>query len=772
MIRTTTTTSLILAAVLLGGCTNGIGSGQGGAAPGATSAHADDGDGVPADQDLCPGTAAGAAVDGNGCSAEQRQAQQKPTLNGGAASGGAPGTTAGSSGGSAQTGSDGQVAPNGFAKFVLDPKGPVPVTLETLAQNVKKTDHGFDLEGTVLIEVPGNQHVTLTDANVKLEYDSTKGEGLQSFSGTAELPFPDIGFMQGVHVDDPVYASVGYDLGKNIQNVNAPIEKDRKYFYFTFSAGLSAQIGKLDVGTPVNQSVTMTLDPSDPSFFMRASLGGLMGPVEDASVGFSIGGHLPFTPENTWGIDATKATFDGHMWIGGKVSLQDLELPLAVGGNTVIDLDPDNDGKTVFQDPAQGFTFGSNSELDVSFDAGVLSLEIPVSKATTVGHVDSSGAWAMYSGHTHAGDDWLPADYVPIKNPADLLVAGYASTNVTDSYYKAEGDMKLDAGTLGKWTGLNLDDLAMAQATLDIDQNGVKVTGKASTSISPVIGLNGDIDAVGFFNGDPAGWYVTLDGRLAVKGIDLSSSAHAKLDKNGFVVSGKMQTPVSLIAMSGSINSSGIDLEGNANVTIPIEAGKQVVQTVTDAAICGTQYVTDGAICGYQTVTDGAKCGYTAVTSAAQCGYTTVTSAAECGYKTVTSGAICGYHTVTDIIQCGIDILGGAKSCKVANTCKTAASCQVAATCNVAKTCSVANSCQIAKTCNQTVTIPNYNYGTFTGSVDVKIGDSGLDGTVSGQYCPASGSCTTLGSGYVKVTSGTPEACVSVSGLGDFCAQF
>ncbi len=213
---------------------------------------------------------------------------------------------------------DGSVAPNGFAVFVLDPKGAVPVTLRTLASNVTNlASGGFALNGTVTVDVPGNAHLTLAEAKLELGYDSQKGEGLQGFSGSVRLPFPDLGFMQGVSVSDPVYAAVGYDLGKHLTNVDAPIQDDRKYLYFTFSAGFEAQIGSMTISGAKNQSVTMALDPSDPSFFMRASLGGLMGPVDDASVGFSIGGHLLFTPEHTWGIDATKAAFDGHLWIGG-----------------------------------------------------------------------------------------------------------------------------------------------------------------------------------------------------------------------------------------------------------------------------------------------------------------------------------------------------------------------------------------------------------------------------------------------------------------------
>ncbi|MET0795116.1 MAG: hypothetical protein ABW061_26595, partial [Polyangiaceae bacterium] len=660
MARSSLHTSLVLMVALVSGCgTAGQSASDVAGVPGvadpsaAAEPSADkDTDGLAADQDLCPNTPAGVAVDGNGCSAAQREAQGTGS---GATQNDETGSADGTNGTEAANGTnhtnsvdagvrleDGSVAPNGFAVFVLDPNGSVPVTLRTLASNVVNlANGGFALNGTVTIDVPGNSHLTLAEAKLELSYDSAKGEGLQGFNGSVRLPFPDLGFMQGVSVSDPVYAAVGYDLGKHLANVDAPIQAERKYLYFVFSTGFEAQIGDMTVSGAKNQSVTMTLDPSDPSFFVRASLGGLMGPVDDASVGFSIGGHLQFTPENTWGIDAHAAAFDGHLWIGGKLNLNDLKLPVAIGGNTVVDLDPTNSGKTFFTNPAAGFGFGSNSELDLSVSAGVLSFELPIAQSTIIGRIIGKDGSLDYSGTVKAGNGWMP-DAVPLKNTQQLKAAGHASTQLSDTYLMAEGDLSLDAGKLGQWTGLDLNDLALAQATLNADKDGLTVTGTASTSISPYIGLKGDLATVGFFNGKPKDWYVTLDGRFAVSGIDLSADAHARIDQTGMLVTGKFETPISRIDMSGNISHAGVDLEGSVKVTIPIVGGKEELQWVTDAAVCGYETVTDSALCGSQTVANGALCGYNTVKDASVCGTNIVSDAAQCGTKTVQDAALCG----------------------------------------------------------------------------------------------------------------------------------
>jgi hypothetical protein len=257
-------------------------------------------------------------------------------------------------------------------------------------------------------------------------------------------------------------------------------------------------------------------------------------------------------------------------------------------------------------------------------------------------------------------------------------------------------------------------------------------------------------------------------------------------------VSGVFATPISKVDMSGSITRAGVDLEGQAEVTIPIVAGKEIAQWVTDAAVCGYETVTDASVCGYETVKDGTKCGYDTVKDATLCGTEYVKDGTQCGVNYAQSGAECGYSYVQDAAQCGVSVFSDvahcgwdcvsslfsscscsvAKSCNVANTCSFPKSCNVPATCQIAKTCSVPASCERVKTCETHVTVPDFNYGSFKGTVKVKIGTSGLEGAVEGDYCATGSSCTTLAGGRVKVSSGKPEACVDVAGLGEFCAPF
>jgi len=279
--------------------------------------------------------------------------------------------------------------------------------------------------------------------------------------------------------------------------------------------------------------------------------------------------------------------------------------------------------------------------------------------------------------------------------------------------------------------------------------------------------------------------------------------ASARIDANGVLITGKLDSGVSLVTVTGRIDASGFELTGEAIVNTPITAGKEVLSWVTDAGICGYEIVTDGAICGYEVVSDGAVCGFETVTSGAVCGFETVTSAAVCGsdfvangaicgYDWVTSGAECGYNTVVDEI-CGWDFLDWfcedvisyePKSCNVAARCNVPRTCtdyNAPKTCtdyNLPKTCTNFNlpkTCediQSPATCQHHEIIPDFDFGDFNGRIYLSLSNTGLVGDVEGEYCATEGGCTTLFGGRLRI--GDPmEACIDIpGGLGEFCAPF
>ena len=64
----------------------------------------------------------------------------------------------------------------------------------------------------------------------------------------AEVPFPSFGVLNDVAVTTPAQAEVGLDIGKNLSYLNAPLEAERRYLFFTIGSGFDVA-AKTDTAT-------------------------------------------------------------------------------------------------------------------------------------------------------------------------------------------------------------------------------------------------------------------------------------------------------------------------------------------------------------------------------------------------------------------------------------------------------------------------------------------------------------------------------------------
>lgn len=739
-----------------------------------------DGDGVPKNLDLCPGTPAGQAVNARGCAAAQSDPVEiRREAAAAAEAAGAP----------LPLPADGQSAVEGFTNLVVDRASNNPLVFWVRDELITAIDNGFAVEGSLQLELPGGEMLTFAEAS--LIFERAADGSIDTVHGTARLPFPAGGLVEGLEFADLAQVEVGYDYGRNLQDLEAPINDDQKYLFFSFSVGFEASAGPVSLSMPDGQSATIVLDPADPMIYFRGNLGGVsgLGPIEDMGIGLSWQGLIPFTPHLTFGMDdADAAGFEGNVYLAGTVDIP--RLPLAVTGEIVADMDPNGEGRSLFDVAVDdmGFQYGSNGTLSLTADfLQFLSFDLELARSSMIYRVDGDGASAVFSGQISPDQSWMPSQ-VPLRASQAVQVAGKLSTDIADSYVRLHGNYTLDLSGLGALSGLDLSELFMADATVDIDQDGFHLVGVSNTSFAPGIGLNGEAQVEAFFGDNPDDWRVTIDGDLVIKGIDLGAQGHAEITSAGASVSGFFETPVGGVNLTGTLDRNGIALDGQANLSIPIVAGHEVAQRVTDAAVCGYETVTDAAICGSRIVTDAAICGSHYVVDGALCGVHAVTDAAVCGSHMVADGAVCGYDTVRDAAVCGTEtvidwacqaacsIFGcdcssvQARSCQIPRSCNIANTCNVANGCNIASSCSVAATCDRIATCEQHVTVPEWNYGTVGGVANLHLSNSGLSVAVDADYCLTDGTCTAVGGGRLDLSS-SPRVCVQVPGLGqEFCA--
>jgi hypothetical protein len=760
----------------------------------------DDHDGVQNDRDLCPGTTTG-TVDKSGCTQAQYDAEKKTnTTTGGNPDNGGTGTGGTNDNGGKPTDNTakpvtGQTSANGFMTLVLDPGGKYPFVFRTLAQNVTKLATGYAVKGTLLLDAPGGAKISILEGNLTFAYGTDAAGGLESVTGTAQVPVPSLGFLSDLVEAKAPMASVGFDSGDHLASLDAPIAADKKYLYFTYSTELSATAGPVSIAAPGGKSMTALLDPSDPFFFVRADVDGL-GPMHDLKeVGFGVSmqGNIPFAPATTWGLPDEVGKFNGQLYVEATAPLKIADLPLELRGAMTVDIDPDHDKITPFGAATAGIQVGANGELNVSVDIvdDIASFQFPLGNASFGAKLAKSNQSAYVSGILRPDTSFLP-DSVPIVTTGDAHVAGLIDrSNLSASFFKAEADMTMKASKLASQVGITLNDISVGTASLSIDHSGFQFKGTTHQSISPFIAASNGFSVDAFFSGSPSNWYVGLGGDMAVSGVPLSGNAKALLGTSGIHVTGTYSTPIAAIAMAGDISRSGVNIEGTTSTTIPIVAGNDVLQEVTDAVICGTEDIADAALCGTHMVQDAVLCGARDVADAAKCGTTYVTDGVACGTEYVQSAARCGATYVTDAVKCGASTFSdiahcGAScitsffsscDCTIANSCDFPNSCWAPKSCNIARTCSVAFECEVPKscphpkTCKHTVTIPDFNFGSFKAQVHVRIGTSGLEGDVEGDYCVNGGSCTKLAGGRLDL-SGAPKACITVPALGEFCAPF
>ncbi len=715
------------------------------------------------------------------------------------------------------------------------------VSFETARENLADLpgSRGVKVAGRVEVETPIGP-ITLLGARLEIDFDDGPAPGIARLRGSVEAPFPSLPLLEEADVEGGLRATIGLDLGSALAALDAPLQDDRAYLFFVLSAGVRAGLpldrilplpfGGSEIPTVVLEQAngfTLILDPLDPFFFVAAEApldfgsgggapgvpdvggaggGGRGGERSLGALGFSWKGLIPFAPETTFGIGESIGLFEGHVIARGSF----------VFGNVPIELSGEVVAST---DPTRGIEVGGNGDASVSVPvlSDLTGFAIPLSQASVGVQADGSGFSTYFAGISGFGGDWLPVD-LPLVPARETRVAGFLSTeNPEDFFVRAEGEIGVQATFFGDLAGLDLSELSAQEAQLVIDRQGFYLAGRSAAAFHPAVGPAGELALEGFFPfDDPTAGYLRLQGDMSVAGVGLGARASTLLNRDGLLVEGALETGISRVAMMGQITSAGPSLAGQTAVTIPVETVSQVIQVVTDGAICGYETVTDAAICGTDTIVDGAICGYEIVTDAAICGtetvqegFRTVTDAVLCGTHTVTDAVLCGTHTVTDAAICGTKTITSAaicgtetfidaaceiacgllgcdceetrpKSCSVAKSCDVANSCRVASTCSVPnfverpatcadlskpRSCEVPASCQIEATCETTVEVPVF-HGNVAAEVSFSLDGRGLRGDVAGTF-----DGTTLANGRVRL--GDPfEACIDVPPFGEMCAPF
>jgi hypothetical protein len=514
-----------------------------------------DGDGVPDARDFCPATPAGTAVDSVGCAADERASLSIVTIT-------------------------------------LDPHAKIPIVFKAPGADVQYLAAGLLVTGSMLLETAlGEVPIFGTRATFGYAPGTTD---VVTVGGTTQVPLPHDGAFSKFSIGNPATAQIGYGPGSGVtqnpqdEGDETPIDPTTNYLYFDTAGGFGIKLGSAMSIEGPGGSQRVFLDPSDPFVFANGEVSGIPK-IGKAALGFGVSGHgnLEFTPETTDGIEGKVQPFRADLLLTGHVPLA--ELPLAVEGKVYYGVTLDDQGAPTH------VNMGANDTLFLSFDFihKLIGLEVPIVHATFGASLGQGTDTAFFSGLASADNSFMPS-WVPIKYAESLSISGIVSTDVSETEVTATGNVSLAGSSLSNMCGVDLSDVGLVKASVTIDQDGFRASGSATTSIQGKLSLDATATVTSFFGPDPDAWYLQMNGDVGIEGFHLAS-ARTYIDHSGLTVSGSLKTPVASIALAGSITRSGVELEGDAAVRIPIS---NVVTT----------YVTDVAVCGYEGGETVAEC--------------------------------------------------------------------------------------------------------------------------------------------------------------------
>jgi hypothetical protein len=469
-------------------------------------------------------------------------------------------------------------------------------------------------------------------AEASLEITVAEGAELGPFTplerlvGIAKVPFPNIGFMSGVQIDEEPMATVRLDVGANLEAlVGIPLVDDHQYLLYQFSSSFGASLGPISfsIGGP---AASMVLDPSDLFWYVGGSLGGLFPEgdsggggqppaggdeggtsPEEFGFGVSLTGSIPFVPETTFGLGDELGIFFGHLLVKAKVPFP--PLPLALDGIAIANIDPDQNGTIFVLSP--DLQLGGN---------GLLRLEIPFLKFFSFGldlgtsstgvELSENDVAAFFSGVLAPDDPFamFPPDFpIPIRqNPSQVgaQVAGaFSAANPATSFVRAKGQFSIDLGPLGEPIGVNLGTMGSTDVELSLNPRGLFFSGTTQSQIVPDL-TNSEMSLSVSIPADALEEsFAELQGALTVAGLGLEP-ARIFISPLGFEVEGRVDLqPVALLEVTGGIGASGLMLEGNfdSNINFNLQATiddilfeAQLAVDIAQDALGEVQVVLDG----------------------------------------------------------------------------------------------------------------------------------------------------------------------------------
>jgi uncharacterized membrane protein (Fun14 family) len=504
------------------------------------------------------------------------------------------------------------------------------LSISSSAENFyHEADGQYEMIGDLVVTTPAGS-VDLLDANLVFEQKPEGSDIAFEVYGIAQAPFDSIPLLgNGSAAMQPV-ASVGLVSRETLQSLLAseqkplPLAENPKdpegdptdikqpaYLFFHFANGVSFDIplnellntenDNFGFSVPGDQSITLVYDPQEPYFYLSSqtafnfkenlqqamswaeqennhrnndsentSASDLLDKIplpELNQLAWSTEGGIPLRFETLWGMPYGIDEIKGHLLI-------DASMPLYKFFQM--------DGEIVTSIGKEGYTQGGNGDLSVNFDLipNFLNFSFDLGQASAGVVINADEQSGFFSGIKKPDTSFLPS-WIPIQPTNETRISGYINGQQPQlSYLKAKGEFGFSPSFLSNLLGVQLNDIVLNQSEMSISEQGILLKGKSNASIHPAIKLNKSTDIeiyLPFANLADAS--IKMSGEIIVLGTGISP-AKVEISKQGFYINGQLNLPLTVIALSGEIASTGPALAGITQINLPLD---KITDTLSNA---------------------------------------------------------------------------------------------------------------------------------------------------------------------------------------------
>ncbi len=432
-----------------------------------------------------------------------------------------------------ESGATSEVCPNqspqGLCIITLVNSAQNPVHFETELGNVERLSDGSLRVSNQLDLVMTDTRWTLTEASVIFK-QAESGKGFDRIGGEARIPFDQVPILRKAKTGGGIMAALGYDQGKNLDQLDAPINSDTHYLYFAFKESFNVSFGFDDLGIPVRggesaskpftfspvpeAKLVMVLDVSDPFFYVSAK--GLSPKKQKdkekedkkkKKSSYSIGG-FGFSYHNR--IPKSVATPDFNKDMTGTLLLE---------GSVPFPPAPVISYSGFYLVGQDGRLQAISGDINLGFPLKwLISFNMALGNATAIADGSSGQAVILLAGRYQPDTSWVPAD-IPLFPEEDVQMAARLNfSNQAASFIHGTGSYAI-AGSAYAPPGLQFGNVFSKQGEFRITFNQIEMSGGVDSDLSPFrFGAGTHFQAA--FAGNSPDNLLSIDGNIIVGSFD------------------------------------------------------------------------------------------------------------------------------------------------------------------------------------------------------------------------------------------------------------